>query len=396
MRRRRPMILTVSTSVLAARAADIPALGAPRRKASRSSWAMRPAGPVPRTWRRSTPASRARRRTAGEAIGFSPGARGGPIGARVTGGGGADGTAAGWGAGVGIGAAGFSTGACAAAASRGAAATSSLPSPATSSRTSSAPTARTLPTSAPSATTVPATGDGISTVALSVITAAKSWSSSTDWPTSTCHSTISASATPSPTSGSLMMRVPISGLHHGLERAADAGRPGEIVPFLGVRIGRVPAGDAHDRRLEMVEAVFLHERAQLRAEARGQRRLVNDDAPPRLLDRGHDRVEVVGQERAQIDDLGIDAGLGGGRFGHEDHRAIGQHRHGGAGPTDGGLAQRHGIVAVRDLALRMPRPRRDGPVVVAVERAVVEPLGFEKDHRIIVLDRGDQQPFGVV
>ena len=181
-------------------------------------------------------------------------------------------------------AAGFSAGA-ATTASRGAAATSSLPSPATSRRTSSAPTARTPPTSAPRATTVPATGEGISTVALSVMTAANSWSSSTDWPTSTCHSTNSASATPSPTSGSLMMRIPISGLHHGLEGAADPRRPGEIVPLLGVRIGRVPAGHAHDGRLEMVEAILLDERAQLGAEARGQRRLVNDDATARLLDR---------------------------------------------------------------------------------------------------------------
>ena len=46
------------------------------RKASRSSWVMRPAGPVPGTWRRSTPASRALRRTAGAARGFSPAGRG--------------------------------------------------------------------------------------------------------------------------------------------------------------------------------------------------------------------------------------------------------------------------------------------------------------------------------
>ena len=40
---------------------------------------MRPAGPEPRTNRRSTPASRAFRRTAGEASGFSPGGRGAPV-----------------------------------------------------------------------------------------------------------------------------------------------------------------------------------------------------------------------------------------------------------------------------------------------------------------------------
>jgi hypothetical protein len=36
---------------------------------------MRPAGPLPETWRRSIPASFARSRTAGEAIGFSPSGR---------------------------------------------------------------------------------------------------------------------------------------------------------------------------------------------------------------------------------------------------------------------------------------------------------------------------------
>ncbi len=44
---------------------------------------IRPAGPVPCTYRSSTPSSQARRRTAGEAIGFSPGARGAPVGTTV-------------------------------------------------------------------------------------------------------------------------------------------------------------------------------------------------------------------------------------------------------------------------------------------------------------------------
>jgi hypothetical protein len=48
-------------------------------------------------------------------------------------------------------------------------------------------------------------GDGevSSTVALSVITSTRSWSSSTRSPTFTCQAVISASAVPSPTSGSL-------------------------------------------------------------------------------------------------------------------------------------------------------------------------------------------------
>ena len=75
---------------------------------------------------------------------------------------------------------------------------------------------------------------------------------------------------------------PSSGLHVSTQRPTDAGRTGEIVPFLRVRIGRVPAGDARDRRFEMVEAVFLHQRRQLGAEARCQRRLVHDTQRPVL------------------------------------------------------------------------------------------------------------------
>ncbi len=69
----------------------------------------------------------------------------------------------------------------------------------------SAPTASTVPTSPPSEATVPATGDGISTVALSVITSASTWSSSTTSPGLTCHATSSTSAMPSPRSGMRMM-----------------------------------------------------------------------------------------------------------------------------------------------------------------------------------------------
>ena len=50
---------------------------------------------------------------------------------------------------------------------------------------------------------LPATGDSISTVALSVIMSASCWSSSTRSPSLTCQATISASAMPSPMSGSL-------------------------------------------------------------------------------------------------------------------------------------------------------------------------------------------------
>ena len=141
MRRRRPTILMVSTSVLATRAAACRRAAAPRRKASRSSWLMRPAGPLPRTWRRSTPASRARRRTAGEAIGLAIAGRGAqatplrpPDEARLRRRlGGRRGPSGSTGAGF------FGAGCGSAAACLARATTSSLPAPATSSRTSSAP-----------------------------------------------------------------------------------------------------------------------------------------------------------------------------------------------------------------------------------------------------------------
>ena len=107
---------------------------------------------------------------------------------------------------------------------------------------------------------------------------------------------------------------------------ADARGPGEIVPFLRMRIGRVPAGDARDRRLEMIEAMLLHQRGEFRAEARGQRRLVDDHAAAGLLHRGDDRLEIERQQRAQVDDFGVDAGLGRRRLGDMDHRAIGEDR----------------------------------------------------------------------
>ncbi len=74
---------------------------------------------------------------------------------------------------------------------------------ATSSVANSDPTGRLSPTAPPSPTTVPDTGDGISTVAFSVITSTSGSSSRIISPGLTCQATISASVMPSPMSGSL-------------------------------------------------------------------------------------------------------------------------------------------------------------------------------------------------
>ena len=54
------------------------------------------------------------------------------------------------------------------------------------------------------------------------------------------------------------------------------------------------------------------------------------------------------------------------------------------------------VVPLGHVAERVLRPRHDRPVVVPVERPVVDPLGLEEDHRVVVLDRRDQQALGVV
>src|SRR5437773_1300851 len=279
---------------------------------------MRPAGPLPRTNCSSMPRSHAWRRTAGDAIGLSPLSRA------------ADATCAAGLIGVGsasfCGAGGGGAGTATASFGTAAGALRTLPVPSTSMRISSDPTAITLPISPPSDCTVPTTGDGISTVALSVITSASTWSSATVSPGFTCHATSSTSAMPSPMSGMRITCTPISCLHRALERSGDARRAGEIGPLLRMRIGRVPTRDAFDRRLEVIEAMLLHQRLELGTEAAGARGLVHDDAATGLLHRVDDRREVERPQAAQVDDLGIDAGVERRRFRHEDHRAVGDHR----------------------------------------------------------------------
>ena len=295
--RRRPTTLISSTVSLGAGAAGRCGLAAPaegRRRDPRG--VMRPAGPVPLTCRRSMPASRARSRTAGEASGFPASA---PRCAAVQP------------------AARVRLRRLSAPAAAGGDFTSGVADPCglllRLGLCRLRPTASVLAAGDRQPDQRRPDGDrvadlgaepddlavdrrGISTVALSVITAASTASSRTRSPTLTCHSTSSASATPSPTSGQLddVLGHPQASIAVA-QRSADAGRPREIIPFLRVRIGRVPAGHARDRRFQMIEAVLLHQRREFGAEARGQRRLVHDDAAAGLLHRGDDRVRSSGR-----------------------------------------------------------------------------------------------------
>src|SRR5690606_13998516 len=144
-------------------------------------------------------------------------------------------------------------------------------------------------------------------------------------------------------------------------------RSWEVVPLLSMRIWRVPARDALDRRLEMVEAALLHDGGQLRTEAASPGRLVDDDAAARLLHRCDDGLGVERQQGSEIDDLGIDPVLLGGGLGHVHHRTVGEHGDTATRPPDHRSAERHRVIALWHLAQRMLRPRYDGTVVVAVE-----------------------------
>ena len=228
MRRRRPTTLMVSTAALATRAA------AARRGAGRAAQegvevvvADAAGRAAAAHLRRSTPASRARRRTAGEASGFSPiarprrprrGARFGAGLARAR----AAASARRWLRFAGRRRAPASAAQAAVRRRPPASARGCRPRRCPRPRPPGGPARRrppaTLPTSPPSASD--RAGDRRRDLDRRLVghhvgedlVLAHRLS-----PTLTCHSTSSASAMPSPTSGSLMMRVPISGLHHGLE-----------------------------------------------------------------------------------------------------------------------------------------------------------------------------------
>src|SRR5919108_5199270 len=97
--------------------------------------------------------------------------------------------------------------------------------------------------------------------------------------------------------------------HGGAQCQGDARLSRKVLPFEGVRVRRVPTGDALDGRLEIPEAFFLDAGRELGAEAAEARSLVRDDAATGLLDRRADRVDVERRHGAHVDDLRVDAEL---------------------------------------------------------------------------------------
>ncbi len=77
-------------------------------------------------------------------------------------------------------------------------------------------------------------------------------------------------------------------------------------------------------------------------------------------------------------------------------RAVGHDRELVAFADDIGFAQRHRVMPLRHLALRVRCPGYGGLVRVAVERAVVDAFRLEEDDRVVRLDRADQEALGVI
>src|SRR5438067_1799363 len=322
-------------------------------QARTSLFITRPRGPDPCSAPRSTPISFAIRRVTGVARTRS---RCSPLPPR---GGGADATACGARLCAGPGAVESGAGSPAAregrdgascavggrAAEAGATCASAPAPPSTSSTTSVAWTLATSPSFPTVSTTFPRRGLGMTTVALSVMTSRSGWSSAIWSPGLTSHFTISPSTTPSPMSGSLnshrAMRSsgacgllppkagralwpPIAQL---VEPLLDAWGQRQVIVLERVGEGGVPAGDAQDGRLEMIEAALLHERGDLRAETARARPLVHDGAASRLPHALRDGFQIEGPQGAQIDELGVELGrLRAGGFRLVQHGAVGEDR----------------------------------------------------------------------
>ena len=75
----------------------------------------------------------------------------------------------------------------------------------------------------------------------------------------------------------------------------------------GMRARDVRHREPLDRRVEVEKRMFGERRRDLGAEAGGDRVLVHDQAAARLRDRGEHRVPVPGRQRAQVEQLDVDA-----------------------------------------------------------------------------------------
>src|SRR5438309_58293 len=167
------------------------------------------------------------------------------------------------------------------------------------------------------------------------------------------------------------------------DRLGDAlvrGRLGALqVPGIGHR--RVGAGDALDRRVEVVERLLGDEGGDLRPHPGEARARLDHDRAVGLPHRADDRLGVHRAQGSRIDHLDrqtLRVQLGGDLHRAVHHAHIGDDRHVPSLPAHDRLAEGNREVwVVGNLALDR-----------------VERLGLDEDHRVIVADRRLQEPLG--
>src|SRR4051794_29441212 len=164
------------------------------------------------------------------------------------------------------------------------------------------PTSTVWPSGTNSSATTPANGVGSSTSDLAVSISTTMSLVRTVSPGLTFQVTISASVSPSPTSGrrncftsdmscpSSVGERAVDGVEHTIEVRQ------ELLLELARRVRQVEPADAQHRRLEVVEAALGQPRRDLGAHAQEGRRLVHDDEPAGLLHRRGDGVDVQRRE----------------------------------------------------------------------------------------------------
>src|SRR5580698_3406151 len=216
------------------------------------------------------------------------------------------------------------------------------PAPETSTAMIGVPTSTVWPSCTSSRATVPSQGEGSSTTALAVSISTMIWLTSTWSPGLTCQATMSASVSPSPTSGSLnslssvMFAARPSVAGRAVDGVQDPVQVGQVVILEPRRrVGGGEPADPQDRRLQVVEALLGDPGGDLGTEAGVHRRLVRHHAAAGAAHRGADRLHVQRGQRAQVDDLDAAAVLAGGERRLQagpDQRAVGQQRH--VGPLE--------------------------------------------------------------
>src|SRR5262245_22420716 len=175
------------------------------------------------------------------------------------------------------------------------------------------PTSTVLPSGKWSARTTPSYGMGSSTAALAVSTSQTTCPSLTVSPGCTYHLRISASVSPSPTSGILNSRTDASvivvttlssvrqGAVDGVQHPVQARQV--LLLQARRRIRGVVAAHPQHGRLQVVEAPLGDAGGDLRARTEEHRRLVHHHQAAGLLHRLLNRVEVERGDRTQVQHL---------------------------------------------------------------------------------------------